>query len=328
MFTSRMVLPSAMTWTEKSACVANLPRSHKHTRARFLLLLLWCCCIIAVGCGAATTAVVTCNEKKRGKKTTIEETLKMKMEFLWIQKRIRTAVRIVLVWLEKWNNEKTNTGKKKRERHKKKSKQLTTGGFPNNYFSRRQLRAEKGWEVEGYAEHVLRSGRDLSMFIWLITTRYLGIHSCWISYRKFWYIVSNVLCPPSPGIPVFFMQICAGRKLWCIQCRNRIDIDFFFVYPYRIELDFDIGIVSISNTLLILRTIYTLLIVFTACRYLRGALWPYEIPGREWECAWQLWYDTSTQPRISLGGWNILGACWTYLCVCNYREGVTCLIPS
>ena len=53
MFTSRLVLPSGMTWTEKSVCVANLPRSHKHTRARFLLLLLWCCCI-AVGCGAAT----------------------------------------------------------------------------------------------------------------------------------------------------------------------------------------------------------------------------------------------------------------------------------
>ena len=53
MFTSQLVLPSAMTWTEKSACVANLPRSHQHTRARFLLLLLfmvllycvrlWCC---------------------------------------------------------------------------------------------------------------------------------------------------------------------------------------------------------------------------------------------------------------------------------------------
>ena len=59
-FTSRLVVPSAMNWTEKSACVANLPRSHKHahtnTRARFLLLMLWCCCCIAVGCGAATTA--------------------------------------------------------------------------------------------------------------------------------------------------------------------------------------------------------------------------------------------------------------------------------
>ena len=44
MFTSRLVLPSALTWTEKSACVANLPRSHKHTRARFLLLL----CDVAV----------------------------------------------------------------------------------------------------------------------------------------------------------------------------------------------------------------------------------------------------------------------------------------
>ena len=38
MFTSRLVLPSAITWTEKSTCVANLPHSHKHTRARFLLL--------------------------------------------------------------------------------------------------------------------------------------------------------------------------------------------------------------------------------------------------------------------------------------------------
>ena len=39
MFTSRLVLASAMTWTEKSACAANLPRSDKHTRAPFLLLL-------------------------------------------------------------------------------------------------------------------------------------------------------------------------------------------------------------------------------------------------------------------------------------------------
>ena len=38
MFTSRLVLPSAMTWTKKSACVANLPHLHKHIRARFLLL--------------------------------------------------------------------------------------------------------------------------------------------------------------------------------------------------------------------------------------------------------------------------------------------------
>ena len=38
MFTSRLVLPSAMTWTEKSGCVANLPHLHEHTRARFLLV--------------------------------------------------------------------------------------------------------------------------------------------------------------------------------------------------------------------------------------------------------------------------------------------------
>ena len=56
MFTSRLVLPSAMTWTEKSACVANLPRSHKHTRARFLLLaVVFLLLLIAVGSGAATT---------------------------------------------------------------------------------------------------------------------------------------------------------------------------------------------------------------------------------------------------------------------------------
>ena len=46
MFISRLVLPSAMTWTEKSACVANLPHLHKHTRA----LPAACCCygIVAV----------------------------------------------------------------------------------------------------------------------------------------------------------------------------------------------------------------------------------------------------------------------------------------
>ena len=55
MSTPRLVLPSAMPWTEESTCVTNLPRSHRHTRARFLLLLLWFCCI-AVACGAATSA--------------------------------------------------------------------------------------------------------------------------------------------------------------------------------------------------------------------------------------------------------------------------------
>ena len=41
MFTSRLVLPSAMTWTEKSTtCAANLPHLHKHTHA----LPAACCC--------------------------------------------------------------------------------------------------------------------------------------------------------------------------------------------------------------------------------------------------------------------------------------------
>ena len=47
MFTSRLVRPSAITWTEKSACVANLPRSHKHARAlptAVVVVLLYCYC--------------------------------------------------------------------------------------------------------------------------------------------------------------------------------------------------------------------------------------------------------------------------------------------
>ena len=60
MFTSRLALPSVMTWTEKSTtCAANLPRSQKHTRARFLLLLIRCCCVLAVGCGAGINTVNT-----------------------------------------------------------------------------------------------------------------------------------------------------------------------------------------------------------------------------------------------------------------------------
>ena len=73
MFTSRLVLPSAMTWTEKSACVANLPRLHKHTRARFLLLAVvavllycgwfWCCYYSCL----ALSSLITCNEKTKEK---------------------------------------------------------------------------------------------------------------------------------------------------------------------------------------------------------------------------------------------------------------------
>ena len=59
MFTSRLVLPSAMTWTEKSARVANLPHFHKHTRARFLLLAVMVFLRIAVSSGASTTAAYT-----------------------------------------------------------------------------------------------------------------------------------------------------------------------------------------------------------------------------------------------------------------------------
>ena len=124
-FTSRLVVPSAMNWTEKSACVANLPRSHKHTRALpaadVMVLLLYCgwlwCCYY---CYLASSSLVTCSEKTKN----------IKIEFLWIQKRTRTAV---LVWLVKQNEKAKKKEKRKRnkERHKKQRKQITFGGFPD-----------------------------------------------------------------------------------------------------------------------------------------------------------------------------------------------------
>ena len=74
-FTSRLVLPSAMTWTEKIACVANLPHLHTHTRA----LPAACCCYgVAVLLLvlvlllqlpiALSSLLITCNEKTEEKK--------------------------------------------------------------------------------------------------------------------------------------------------------------------------------------------------------------------------------------------------------------------
>ena len=100
MFTSRLVHPSAMISTEKSACVANLPHSHKHTRARFLLLavvmvlLLYCdwfwCCYDAINTAAAYSLVLSHHLQRKNER--------------------------------------------KKERHKKNRKQRTSGEFPNKYF--------------------------------------------------------------------------------------------------------------------------------------------------------------------------------------------------
>ena len=122
MFTSRLVLPSAMTWTEKSAFVANLPHLYKHTRAIpaaccLILLLLSVLRVLVLQLIALSSLLVTCNEKRKKKRTS--------------QKA-------------------------------KKTKNFGKVLFPNNYFSRRQLRAETGGEVGRYAAHVLRGGRDLS----------------------------------------------------------------------------------------------------------------------------------------------------------------------
>ena len=146
-----------MTWTEKNAFVANLPRSHKHTRVCFLLLL-WCCCI-AVGCGAAATALrslalvtchpralsslVTCSErtKKRGEGEEKTKKTKNENDFCEYKKAKRTV--LVAGRTKQRKNEKKTWGKKK-ERSKKQRKQKNSEGFPNKYFHRRQLRAKKG----------------------------------------------------------------------------------------------------------------------------------------------------------------------------------------
>ena len=78
MFTSRLVLPSAMTWTEKSACVANLP--HLLTQIHTRTLPAACCCYGVVAVlrlvlllllqlpTALSSLLITCNEKTKEKK--------------------------------------------------------------------------------------------------------------------------------------------------------------------------------------------------------------------------------------------------------------------
>ena len=62
--------------------------------------------------------------------------------------------------------------------------------------------------------------------------------------------ISNVLCSLFPSIPVFFMQILNESFDLNIKYRNGIDY-YFLAYRYRIELDSDIAIVSISNTIFV-----------------------------------------------------------------------------
>ena len=131
MLISRLALPSAMTWTEKSTtCVANLPRSQQHTRALpaaidLVLLLyycgwLWCCYNYTTNCCLALSSLVTCNEKTKEKNEKKGGKKKVKHEFLWIRKgkKPKTDTRIVLVLGagKTRNNEKT----KKRDKSKKK----------------------------------------------------------------------------------------------------------------------------------------------------------------------------------------------------------------
>ena len=56
---------------------------------------------------------------------------------------------------------------------------------------------------------------------------------------NFRYIVSNVVCPPSPGTPVFFtifFHADTERKLSCITCRSRTYRFSFCLFRYRLVL--------------------------------------------------------------------------------------------
>ena len=74
---------------------------------------------------------------------------------------------------KKRNNEKTK--KRRGKRHKKKSKgsKVLWEGLPK--IVSWQFRAEKGWNVGGYAEHVLRSGRRCK---YVHNVYILGRHCC------------------------------------------------------------------------------------------------------------------------------------------------------
>ena len=128
-----------------------MPRSQKHTRARFLLLLIWCCCIIAVGCGTTTTttttaayvalsSLVTCNEKTKKRKKNLPTKMNKKNETRVFvdtkrnesQKRTPVVRVLVLVAGKTRNNEKM----KKRDKNKKnvtkskETKEIREGSFP------------------------------------------------------------------------------------------------------------------------------------------------------------------------------------------------------
>ena len=124
MFTSRLVLPSAMTSTEKSACVANLPHLHKHTRA----LPAACCCY---GVVAVLRLVLV---------------LLLQLRILALSSLLITCKSSLLITC----NEKTKE-KRTSPRHKKQTKQRTSGRFfapttnflVGNYGLRR---AGEGWD--------------------------------------------------------------------------------------------------------------------------------------------------------------------------------------
>ena len=125
MVTSRLVLPIAMTWTEKSACIANLPRSHKHTcvlpaDAIVLLYCGWLCCYTTTTyCCLRSLALVTCHPR---------------------------AARIVTK--KRKNGGKTTKSKESKERRE---------GSPTNIFFVGNY-GLRGAETGVYAEHVLRKG--------------------------------------------------------------------------------------------------------------------------------------------------------------------------
>ena len=117
------------------------------------------------------SSLVTKNEKTKEKNDKKE---KDDTSFCGYKKenQNRTAVTHSRTLLEK--RESTTKGRggkqKKNVTKSKESEELREGSFPqqlifSSAITSWQLRAEKGWDVGRYAEHVLRSGRDLNKFI-------------------------------------------------------------------------------------------------------------------------------------------------------------------
>ena len=125
---------------------------HAHTNARSRAS--YCCCygvavlrlvvmLLLLLPSLASPLSFLVAKKRKSERKQYDLKRKDEKELLWIQKWKRTAV-LVAGKTKQRQNEKTRKNKKRTSYPT--TKQRTSGGFPNKYFPRRQLRAEKGWD--------------------------------------------------------------------------------------------------------------------------------------------------------------------------------------